>query len=145
MGTRSAIGYLLPSGRVRAVYCHWDGYPENQLPILKSKYNTFAKVRALIKPGFMSCLETTHTWESEFQRDDNGKALFELPRTNLRDPQPLYHAERGHGEKPKTSGKPFDYWRDMDCEYLYVFNGTWWITYSLRDTPHTRMHIHDET
>jgi len=128
MGTRSAIGYLQPSGRVRAVYCHWDGYPEHQLPILKSKYNTFAKVRALIKPGSMSSLESSRTWDSEFC-----------------DPQPLYHAERGHGDEPKTSSKPFDYWRDMDCEYLYVFNGSWWITYSLTDKPFTGMHIHNET
>lgn len=128
MGTRSAIGYLQPSGSVRAVYCHWDGYPDHQLPILEAKYNTLAKVKALIKPGSMSSLESNHTWDSE-----------------SRDPQPLYHAERGHGDKPKTSGNAFDYWRDMDCEYLYVFTGTSWITYSLRNSPYTRMHIHDET
>ena len=116
MGTRSAIGYLQPSGSVRAVYCHWDGYPDHQLPILKAKYNTLAKVKALIKPGSMSSLESNHTWDSE-----------------SRDPQPLYHAERGHGDKPKTSSKAFDYWRDQDCEYLYVFDGTKWITYSLHE------------
>jgi hypothetical protein len=116
MGTRSAIGYLQPSCSVRAVYCHWDGHPDHQLPILEAKYNTLAKVKALIKPGSMSSLESKHTWDSE-----------------SRDPQPLYHAERGHGDKPKTSGKAFDYWRDQDCEYMYVFDGTKWITYSLRD------------
>ena len=114
MGTRSAIGYLQPSGSVRAVYCHWDGYPDHQLPILEAKYNTLAKVKALIKPGSMSSLESEHTWDYEY-----------------RDSQPLYHAERGHGDKPKTSSNAFDYWRDQDCEYLYVFDGTKWITYSL--------------
>ena len=116
MGTRSAIGYLQPSGSVRAVYCHWDGYPSHQLPILEAKYNTLPKVKALIKPGSMSSLESSHTWDFNESRDS----------------QPLYHAERGDGYKPKTSGNACDYWRDMDCEYLYVFSGTSWITYSLR-------------
>jgi hypothetical protein len=38
MATRSAIGYALPSGKVRAVYCHWDGSPSHQLPIDGSDY-----------------------------------------------------------------------------------------------------------
>ena len=54
MGTRSAIGYLQPSGSVRAVFCHWDGCPSHQLPILNKHYNTTSKVKALVKPGFMS-------------------------------------------------------------------------------------------
>ena len=91
MGTRSAIGYLQPSGSVRAVYCHWDGYPDHQLPILKAKYNTLAKVKALIKPGSMSCLESDHTWDYEYC-----------------DSQTLYNSDRGHGDKPKTSSKAFD-------------------------------------
>ena len=34
MATRSAIGYIRPDGSIRAVYCHWDGSPGHQLPIL---------------------------------------------------------------------------------------------------------------
>lgn len=117
MATRSAIGYLQPSGRVRAVYCHWDGYPSHQLPILEKHYNTIAKVRALIRPGSMSCLRTTRTWEDL-----------------CRYPQPLYHHERGDGMKPITSGQPLKTWfKDHDCEYLYVFDGQHWITYSEDD------------
>ena len=63
MATRSAIGYRKLDGSVRAVYCHWDGYPEHQLPILKKHYNGIRKVQALIKPGSMSSLRTRSTWE----------------------------------------------------------------------------------
>jgi len=117
MATRSAIGYLQPSGSVRAVYCHWDGYPSHQLPILEEFYDTLDKVKALIKPGSMSCLRTAQTWSDE-----------------SRDPQPLYHHERGDlGIKPITSGKPLITWfKNHDCEYLYVFDGSKWITYSER-------------
>jgi len=116
MATRSAIGYLQPSGSVRAVYCHWDGYPSHMLPILEKYYNSLAKVKALIKPGSMSSLRTKNTWDTDVKRDE----------------QPLYHHERGElGIKPITSGKPLTVWfKNHDCEYLYVFAGDKWITYS---------------
>ena len=131
MGTRSAIGYLQPSGSVRASYCHWDGYPEHQLPILQEHYNSLAKVKALVKPGSMSTLRTGRTWLSEPWRDAKGKADFNQPYTNLRDPQPLYHHERGDGMRPMQSGKPLELWfKIYDCEHLYVFDGQKWLVYS---------------
>ena len=119
MATRSAIGYLQPSGSVRAVYCHWDGYPKHQLPILEKHYTSTDKVKALIKPGSISSLHTENTWTSD-----------------RRDPQPLYYHERGESDiKPITSCKPlFTWFAEHDCEYLYVWDGNKWITYS-RDFP----------
>jgi hypothetical protein len=129
MATRSAIGYALPSGKVRAVYCHWDGSPSHQLPILEEHYNSLPKVRALVKPGSMSSLRTSQIWESDASRD----------------PQPLYHHERGAG--PWCAGDGSDYgdppstvteadiephWRDYGCEHLYVFRpGYGWFHYAL--------------
>ena len=86
MATRSAIGYALPSGKIRSVYCHWDGYPSHQLPILKERYGSVRKVQALIRPGSMSSLQTSETWEPK----------------NTRDPQPLYHSERGVGRAERV-------------------------------------------
>ena len=140
MGTRSAIGYLQPSGSVRAVYCHWDGYPSNQMPILKKHYNTLEKVKALIKPGSMSSLRTRQTWDTYcgpalkdangYTRDLEGNMMY----VNDREPQPLYHYERGDKDVgPITSGRPLDTWfKEHDCEYLYVFDGKKWITYAER-------------
>lgn len=128
MATRSAIGYALPSGKVRAVYCHWDGYPSHQLPILEAHYNSLPKVRALIKPGSMSALRTSQIWESEATRD----------------PQPLYHHERGAGPWSAGDGgygdPPFSvpdadapsHWAEYGCEHLYVFRpGYGWFHYDL--------------
>jgi len=128
MATRSAIGYALPSGKVRAVYCHWDGYPSHQLPILEEHYNSLPKVRALIKPGSMSTLRTTHLWESDATRD----------------PQPLYHHERGPGPWSAGDGgygdPPYSipeadapaHWREYCCEHLYIFRpGYGWFHYDL--------------
>ena len=143
MSTRSAIGYLQPSGSVRAVFCHWDGYPSHQEPILKKHYNTTSKVKALVKPGFMSSLRTRDTWETYGNsplEDQNGDPIRDpegyICKEGDRDPQPLYHHERGHfyqpaDVSPKTSGRPLDFWfKERDCEYLYVWDGKKWITYS---------------
>ena len=119
MGTRSAIGYQLPSGSINAVYCHWDGYPKHQVPILMEHYNSLEKVKALIKPGSMSSLRTDHTWTP----------------SEVRDPQPLYHWERGNDGPWAVSNSDYgdlphempslesakQYWNDNDCEYMYVF------------------------
>ena len=133
MATRSAIGYRQPSGKVRAVYCHWDGYPSHQLPILEARYNTLAKVKALIKPGYISCLRTRNTWR-------NGKALQDANGDYIRDaegyicsqydrdPQPLYYCERGDNDKPVTSSNPRETWfARHDCEFLYSYEeGNGW-------------------
>ncbi len=58
MSTKSFIGIELPSGRVRAIYCHYDGYPEHHAPILLNHYNTAKKVRELLKLGSLSSLGT---------------------------------------------------------------------------------------
>ena len=29
MATRSAIGMKTPEGKIKAIYCHWDGYVDN--------------------------------------------------------------------------------------------------------------------
>ena len=142
MATRSAIGYLQPSGSVRAVYCHWDGYPEHQLPILEKRYSSTRKVQALIRPGSMSSLRTRKTWDdgSEYLQDAVGAPLRDiegyLMTKNDRAPQPLYHHERvamgeDYAEKPITSNHALHTWfTEHDCEYLYVFDGQKWITYS---------------
>jgi len=135
MATRSAIGYRKLDGSVRAVYCHWDGSPSHQLPILKKHYSGIRKVQALIKPGSMSSLRTRQLWEhsnclaenGEILRDAEGYARYE----NERDAQPLYHTERGDGrdaEAPITSHYPRNEWfHSHDCDYVYIFepDKTW--------------------
>jgi hypothetical protein len=117
MATRSAIGYASPKGYVTAAYCHWDGNPEHHVPILTRRYGSKPKVQALIKPGSMSSLETTGTWDPDATRD----------------PQPLYHAERGQGpwcaddgsygmppHQSRSLEAAIAHWREYGCEHLYV-------------------------
>jgi len=148
MATRSAVGYFLPSGKVKAAYVHWDGSPSTRLPLLNEHFPTLEDVVALVKPGSMSSIMTREVWNSgSYLKEEDGTPLYDeqgfLRYENDRDPQPLYHHERGN-DGPWNGG-PCDYgdppqvnaslsaaerwWRDnRDAEYLYVFDpgiGKW--------------------
>lgn len=84
MGTRSVIAVRTGTARkprYLAVYCHWDGRPDHQLPILAERYNTQAKALTLIAGGSISSLRTSRGWDG-------------LPRPV----GPLYYAERGEAD-----------------------------------------------
>lgn len=56
MATRSRIGIRNADDTVDSIYCHWDGYPENNGRILINHYTDEAKVRELIALGSISSL-----------------------------------------------------------------------------------------
>ena len=59
MGTRSTIALEFADGSVSQVYCHWDGYLENNGAILAQNYTDPFKVRALVDLGGFSSLCAT--------------------------------------------------------------------------------------
>ena len=68
MATRAMIGELTSEGYVRAVYSHWDGYPEGVGQTLLDHYTTSAQVNKLIGGGDLSSLGDSPT-ETEYYRD----------------------------------------------------------------------------
>ena len=59
MGTRSTIALEFADGTVEQVYCHWDGYLENNGKILQAHYMDPFKVKALLALGGFSSLCAT--------------------------------------------------------------------------------------
>ena len=57
MSTNSTIAVKCTDGKFRGIYCHWDGYKEHHLPILKEYYNTQKLAEQLVSYGDMSCLD----------------------------------------------------------------------------------------
>lgn len=111
MGTRSAIAILNTDATYDVVYCHYDGYPSHQRPILDNKYNTAKLVRKLIAPGDLSALETEHDWDQ-----------------NKREPGPLYYMDRGDPDcKPRklTAQEMLKFAVESGCEYLYTYVPRW--------------------
>ena len=56
MGTRSTIAIEFADNSVSQIYCHWDGYLENNGVILSQSYMDPFKVRDLIDLGDFSSL-----------------------------------------------------------------------------------------
>jgi len=132
MGTRSRIGYELPDHSVVSVYCHWDGYVEHNGKILVEHYLNRDDVKELIDGGSMSTLRTRGGWDNSSPlRDENGEYICDangyLTFENDREPQPLYHSERG--EEVSVQHTSFDEFISGDCweeyAYLYDLNDNW--------------------
>ncbi len=56
MATRSTISAVYPDGSVRSIYCHWDGYPENNGRLLQDHYQNWDKIQTLLDLGNLSSL-----------------------------------------------------------------------------------------
>ena len=56
MATRSTIALEFADGTVGKVYCHWDGYLENNGKLLLNNYTDPFKLRDLIDLGDISSL-----------------------------------------------------------------------------------------
>ena len=59
MATRSTIALEFADGSVSQVYCHWDGYLDNNGDILRYNYMDPFVVRDLVDLGDFSSLQTT--------------------------------------------------------------------------------------
>jgi len=59
MATRSTIGIKSEDGTIKAIYCHWDGYPEGVGAGLVQFYNTAQQATELINLGGFSALMET--------------------------------------------------------------------------------------
>ena len=128
MGTRSTIAMKTPEGKVRAIYCHWDGYVSGNGKILLENYTTPAKVKALIDLGDISSLKPEigeqHTFEKH-QEQPELAAMFD--NWTL-----AYCRDRGEAWT-NTAPQTFDTigeWADdfdMGVEYIYLFDGKDWI------------------
>lgn len=114
MATRSLIAIQYKKDQCLAVYCHWDGYPENQMPILTEYYNSGPAIRKLLKGGDLSCLRTTTTWALKERREK----------------QPLYFRERGDKgiearQVKLTELRNTAYNCDAEHVYLYRHSDGW--------------------
>ena len=103
MATRSNIALELNDGSVERIYCHWDGYPDNNGRILLENYTTAEQVAEMLSLGDMSVLaEDIH--ETEYYARDRDEDI----------------------EKP-TRFKSREEAKDNMEQYLYIFtkDGKW--------------------
>lgn len=123
MATRSTIGMKNEKGEIKAVYCHWDGYPEYVGRTLVANYFTAEKIEELLALGDLSSLgERVKPNENEVHSYDNP----------VQDVTVAYHRDRGEELQEartfKTIDEVIEYF-DWN-EYYYIFeDGEWYVYY----------------
>lgn len=104
MATRSNIGAKQADGTIKAIYCHWDGYPEGVGALLAEHYTNPAKVEALLNlggiPNLAPNIDSIETFASRGETDTEAR---------------IYANEAEWREEAGNS----------DIEFLYLFEETY--------------------
>jgi hypothetical protein len=111
--TKDAFGNLM----VKSIYCHWDGYPENNGRILLENYQDREKVEKLIALGSISSLHE--------KVEPTGQHSFDYPQPGV---TVAYHRDRGEGfQRPQVNHSREAFVRSDVEEYGYLFTleGEW--------------------
>jgi hypothetical protein len=124
MATRSAIG-IKHGDRIKAVYCHYDGYLEYVGRVLNTYYQDSVKVNKLIAMGDMSCLGADIGDKHQF--DNRSEYLSD----NTARECTFYGRDRGEeAVEFKSFGTEdafVDYFQGSGCELYYLYDhGVWY-------------------
>ena len=135
MATRSTIALLRDNGEVVKVYCHWDGYLDNNGRLLVENYNTPEKIEALLAGGDISSLGRVVGEKHPFDTYDKSKLTAEdralAERAEAEGWTLYYGRDRGEtGVEPRVYADLGLYERNAQFEeYNYCFiYGTWYYT-----------------
>lgn len=116
MATRSNIAYKTPEGKIRSIYCHWDGYPAHNGEMLIRFYQETSKIAQLVDLGSLSALGA----EVGEKQDFDDKA------TQNDDWTLAYHRDRGERLIIREYDDIPSWIEDME-EYAYLWNGREWL------------------
>lgn len=129
MATRSMIGIVENDGTVTAIYCHWDGYPENNGRLLRKHWDDAYLIDHLMSLGNLSYLGREVGERQDFdQPTDRNWCLS-------------YGRDRDEPEQGATSYASRDAYvinaaGDHGVDYIYLWENDMW-----RCWDHDDMHI----
>lgn len=112
MATRSTIGMTQEDGTIKAVYCHWDGYPTGVGADLVNYYNNKEKAEALISLGGFSALRQT--------LEETEAGVYGDESTPIR----TFTGEKDWFEN-FNSGEEYFYLYREDTGWVYSEGGNW--------------------
>ena len=120
MATRSTIALEYADGTVGQVYCHWDGYLDNNGKILLKHYQDPFKLRTLMDLGDLSSLRPSVGVQHDFDDRDAGENECTF-----------YGRDRGEsGTEAKTFKDFADYAENHqheEYEYILRKDGNWYV------------------
>ena len=114
MATRSTIGIIdNKTGIVTSIYCHWDGYPENNGRILVEHWSDPAKIQQLIELGHLSSLGADIGEKHDFK--DSGPIHCTA-----------YGRDRAEADMEPSTYDSLQEFLDNGEEYNYLWDGVRW-------------------
>lgn len=124
MSTRSRIGYLLPDGKVKSVYCHHDGYVEVGVGVghqLHTHHNSLAAAEAIVALGDLSALYERLTPGGMAHSYDKP-----APRVTI-----AYTRDRGEKDCKARTSENVEAFLAIESgqEYVYLFKDGEWFVY----------------
>jgi hypothetical protein len=134
MATRSTIALEFADGTVGKVYCHWDGYLDNNGKLLLNNYSDPFKLRDLIDLGDISSLGPNigdkHDFDSPFKY---GTPEYEADMDARRQITTFYGRDRGETGTEAVYYKDYaDYRANAQFEeYNYILrkDGNWYVEF----------------
>jgi hypothetical protein len=122
------IGKKMADGTIKAIYCHWDGYPEGVGDTLLQAYQEPEKIDALMALGDLSVLGAEIGETQDFEEPKSGTCL-------------AYGRDRGEENVDvricadetafvQLAGK-------KGAEYAYLFDGAW----KVADVPYVEVAV----
>ena len=117
MATRSNIAYRTPEGKIRSVYCHWDGYPAHNGEMLIRHYQEARKIAQLVELGSLSSLQPNVFPVGKEHSFDNAQE----------DVCVFYGRDRGETGVETREYDDIPSWIDNMEEYAYLWNGREWL------------------
>jgi hypothetical protein len=132
MSTRSRIGLELPSGQVRSIYCHNDGYPTGVGRVLSEHYIKVKKINSLLNLGDISSLGPEIGEQHDFE---DWKKHPDWVRAYARDRGETNVDARLDANENECRSND-----DWDINYHYLFTkGKWFVTTDEGFTPLERV------
>ena len=125
MGTRSTIA-IKHGERIKAVYCHWDGYVDGVGATLYEHYQASSKANNLVALGNISSLGEEIGEKHSFDSRPEEGSVEETWTT-------FYDRDRGEeGQEFKSFGSEaewMDYYDGSGAEYYYIMDaGVWYVS-----------------
>lgn len=131
MSTRSAIA-IAHGNRIKAVYCHYDGYVEHNGYILQNFYRDSVIANKLVAQGDISALGA----EIDEVHDFNSRSEYiEQDGHHVAKQCTFYNRDRGESTSWLSFGSVSEFTREYGnwgCEYFYLFKNDRWYVRSNR-------------
>lgn len=113
MSTRSSIG-ILKGGKIKSIYCHWDGYIEHNGVLLEKYYKSENKIEKLLDLGDLSFLGE--------KLEPTGEHSFDNPEKNVTIAYGRDRGEENTQAKEYTIEEYKNMLVDSWVDYAYVYD-----------------------